>query len=209
MAQDQLDRSVGDPLAEHLLPVLVHRMNNTTQLLSNLEALGRVSSGTDWVGERSADLSSASVDVDEIGYLMAVVASAKGADLLLARRVADGLRIVIEAVTDVSRRRGRELRRPCRPIPHQAPQVHDGWELPWAVGALLLTAALDREEGQVLDWQFLQENDSWVLVSSGTVADGFAGLREVIEARLPESHLDVRREGWSWRIPAEWLRPGA
>jgi hypothetical protein len=205
LTQDQLDQRVADPLAEQLLPVLMHRMNNTTQLLSNLEALGRVTGGTDWVSERSQDLSSASVDVDEIGYLLAVVASAKGADLLLARRVAGGLRIMVDAVSDVARRRGRELRIPSHGVPEQSAHIHEGWELPWAVGALLLKAALNQAEGEPLDWQLLQEEGSWVLVSSGTMDDGFVGLRDLVLQRLPESHLDVRREGWSWRFPADWL----
>jgi hypothetical protein len=206
LTQDQLDQRVTDPLARLLLPVLVHRMNNTTQLLSNLQTLTRVAAETDWLSARAGDLEAATVDVDELGYLLAVVASASGADLLLERRVAEGLRIMIEAVTDVARRLGKELTRPCGPIPHQSANVRGGWELPWAVGALLLTAAVERSAEEHVDWQLLQENDSWVLVSSGTVADGFAGLRELLGERLPESHLDVRREGWSWRIPAGWLR---
>jgi len=209
LAHHQIESCVGDPLADHLLPVLVHRMNNTTQLLSNLQALGKVSETTDWLSERSEDLADACGDMDRVGYLMAVVASACGADLLLERRESEGLRFVLEAVTDVARREGREIQRPANPLPLQAPHVHDGWQLPWALGSLLLLAALGLEEGSRLEWQLLEEGDSWVLVSSSCVEEGFHGLRERLAERLPECRLDVRREGWSWRVPAAWLRSGS
>jgi len=206
LAQHQLDSSVGDPLADHLLPVLVHRMNNTTQLLSNLQALGRVSETTDWLAERNEDLAGACGDMDRVGYLMAVVASASGADLLLKRRESEGLQFVMEAVADVAFREGRELQRPAHLLPLQAPHVYDGWQLPWALGSLLLLATLGLERGSRLEWQLLEEGESWVLVSSSSVDEGFHGLRERLARRLPECRLDVRREGWSWRVPADWLR---
>lgn len=205
MVQEQLDSSVTDPLAAALLPVLVHRMNNTTQLLSNLHAILGADSRRDWLAERAEDLGASSQDVHELGYLIAVLSSASGADLLQARRLSEGLEIVLKALAEVARRQGCRL--PIEsPIPRQAPDVHAGWELPWAVGALLHQSLSELQEGQSLDWQLLAEDESWVLISSQKPVDGFEALRPLIAERLPESVLDVRDGGWSWRIPAGWLR---
>ncbi len=217
----------SDELASALLPVLIHRMNNATQMLSNLSSLARLGaaapSGKDWLEERAEDLVQTSDSVDEIGYLLAVLASASGANLLLERRLPRGLSWMMSAVQDLLRRDGHAVASCSRPVPDQAPGVASGWELCWAVGALLLASA--KREGQALlgqallgqplqcqplqcqplQWQWLQEDDSWVLVCATTAASAVEGLRSQLAARLPESSLDVRSEGWSWRVPACWL----
>ncbi len=188
-----------------LLPVLVHRMNNTTQLLSNLHALIGVDRTRDWLGERSEDLGQSAADTDEMGYLLAVLSSAAGADMLLSRRVARGLEILMSAVGEVARRSGRDL--VCeQPIPHLAPEVHDGWQLPWAFAALICQAVLDLPEGEKLHWQLLGEADAWVLICPRTPSCGYDGLRQQVGVLLPETTLDIRDGGWSWRFPASWLR---
>lgn len=205
--QEQLERATRDPLSEALLPVLVHRMNNTTQLLSNLGAVLKHAAGRDWLHERSSDLADAYRELDDTGYLMAVLASASGADLLLDRREARGVALMVASVGEVVRREGGTFREACQPLPEQAPGVKDGWQLAWAVGALLLLSARAcGSQGSSFEWQLLEDSEAWVLVGSCVPSDGFASLAPTLAGRLPEAALDVRREGWSWRLPAAWLR---
>ena len=205
MIREPIERPTGDPLAAHLLPVLMHRMNNATQLLSNLHAIQQHASERDWIRERADDLAQTSADIERLGYLLAVLASASGADLLLERRERRGLQILADAVTDAIRRSGGEVRPSNRPLPDQSPAVHDGWELPWGFGALLYHAARTSGKQEPFEWQLLQEANSWVLVSSWVPSDTFEALQPLLRERLPETQLDVCTQGWSWRLPLSWL----
>jgi hypothetical protein len=207
---EQGDEIGADVLAVRMLPVLMHRMNNATQLLSNLHAVGQYVDGNDWLRTHATDLSECSCDIHESGYLLAVIASANGADLLLERREARGVHSMVSAVIDAVSRDGGHMRAPCRPLPDQAPDVLNGWELPWAFGTLLYASTLGQpaegDKGATFDWQLLEEEDAWVLVSSTVPKDHFAAQHARIETLLPETQLDVCIEGWSWRLPAAWLR---
>jgi hypothetical protein len=205
LAQEQLDRTVTDPLTRALLPVLMHRMNNSTQLLSNLNTLAARSSEVDWFEERASDLAETSGIIDDTGYLLAVLACASGADLLLERRVSSGLSIAVRAVEQALKREGRTLSAEGQPLPRLSPSAGQGWELPWAFASLLLLSGRALERDRTLDWQLLEEGSSWVLVASASPADRFESIASSIADRLPESALDVRRGGWSWRIPSPWL----
>jgi hypothetical protein len=125
--------SIVDPLTSALLPVLLHRLNNATQILHGWNALLAVSRSAD---ERAgADLAFASQVVDETGWVLAVLASASGADLLLARRERRGLAPLLEVVRDALRRSDRELATCDSPPPSLAPT----WEWRWS-------RAVDRDE---------------------------------------------------------------
>ena len=205
MPQEEFDGHVADPLASALLPVLMHRMNNTTQLLSTLNSLVRCQGGLKWLEERAGDLAQASDLVDDLGYVLAVLASACGADLLLTRRVPRGVEIMIAVVADALRRDGRALSPGDSSRPRQAPNVHGGWELPWAIGALLWRAGEDLESGGRLEWRLREEAERWILSGDHTPRDSFADLAPLLSARLPETELEAREDGWSWRMPALWL----
>jgi hypothetical protein len=200
--------AVGDPLAARLLPVLMHRMNNATQLLSNLHAMSQYGGDRDWIEEHANDLAECSTDIDRMGYLLAVLASACGADLLLKRRIVRGLEVMGHGVLDVVRRDGGAMNGDFRGLPDLAPEIHNGWEFPWAFGSLLYQASVGSSEksNSSLSWQLLAEDESWVLVSSMVPADRFQGIHSQIIERLPESQLDICAEGWSWRFPGAWLR---
>ena len=206
------ERMASDELASTLLPVLIHRMNNATQLMSNLSALARCGpapGGVDWIEERAEDLAGTSREVDVLGYLLAVLASASGAKLLLERRAARGLEWMTEAVGEALHREGRALAPAARAVPDQSPRVANGWELCWAVGALLLAAGESSSADAPLEWQWLEQGESWVLVCAGEAPAGVTRLRALLTSRLPESSLDLRSEGWSWRVPAAWMGAAA
>lgn len=204
LVPEQLETRAADPFSAALLPVLMHRMNNATQLLSNLNAVLRADTSRDWMGDRSEDLAKTGEDLHDLGYLLAVLSSAAGSDLLLSRRQPRGLEIMLGAVDDLTRREEHRIASEC-PLPKLAPQVHGGWELPWAFGALLWSSTRELSSEEELCWQLLDQAQSWVLIGSKSPRDQFASLQPLIQERLPEGELDVREAGWSWRIPAAWL----
>jgi len=206
LSQEELEDRVADPFAAAMLPVLMHRMNNTTQLLSTLNSLSRSEGGTRWLERRAGDLAQASDLVDDLGYVLAVLASACGADLLLTRRVPRGVEIVVAVVGDALRRAGRSLAGDGSRLPAQAPDVARGWELPWAVGALLWCAGQDLETGGVLAWELTRDEKRWSLRGDHPPRDSFASLTQLLARRLPEAELEVREDGWSWHMPSLWLR---
>jgi len=194
----------GDPLAPLLLPVLVHRLNNATQLLSNLDAVLRVGGERDWLAERSSDLGDSAHDVHELGYVLAVLASASGADLLLARREPAGLAYMLRVVASCAAREGRGFELPGE-LPELAPEVHAGWELAWAAAALLCLATLALPEGEGLDWSIAEEGSGWALRCSGEFPAACSELRPRLAERLPGSRIAVGEGEWSWWIPGDWL----
>ena len=122
-----------DPLVRDLMPVLIHKLGNTTQLLTGLNAMLGIDGGEEIFVERTDDLGRASSDVHRLGYALAVLGSAGGSNLLLARRDPRGLEILLELVHASLRRNGRSLS--CPAIPDLAPSALAGWQLPWALAS--------------------------------------------------------------------------
>ena len=103
MTEPRTNLLLCDPLAEALFPVLIHRLNNATQVLSALNAALGAGLDDALLGGSSENLAAASRDVHELGWLLGVLASAGGADLLLERRTlergalrGDGLRWMLD-----------------------------------------------------------------------------------------------------------------
>ncbi|HIL51093.1 MAG: hypothetical protein ABGY71_11495 [bacterium] len=204
---DMGSKTSADGLAEALLPVLIHSMNNATQLMANLSTLARSGQGSsiNWIESRADDLLASSREIDRVGYMLAVLASASGAELLGQRRVPEGLAWMTAAVAQAVRREGGALAEATHPVPLVRPGAAHGWEVCWAAGALLRAAAVGSSRAEPLEWQWLDEGDSWVLVCAGPATAEFKALGETVTRRLPEAELDLRSEGWSWRLPAAWL----
>ena len=88
--------SAGDPLGAALLPVLLHRLGNAGQLLSALRSVLGLEGGERALHERADDLATTAREVEELGWALAALASASGADLLLARREPRGADILLD-----------------------------------------------------------------------------------------------------------------
>jgi len=132
-------------LARHLLPALVHGVNNHTQFLTGLNAVLALSSDGRVLHDRAGDLAQVAREVEDAGWLLALVASGSGSNLMLARREPRGLAIVSAWVDHALRRAGAARIAGCaeRTWPELTPLVLEGWQLPWAIGSLLLAAGLD------------------------------------------------------------------
>jgi len=187
-----------------LLPVLLHKLAGATQLLSGLNALLSIEGGEELALSRSDDLGTASQTAHDLGWLMAVLASAGGANLVLERREPRGIAIVLEVLADALRRKGRELRGVGLAPPALAPEVLDGWQVAWSFGALLLSAADDLAPGEPLEWSLASTAEGGVQLSA-PAGDSVARIAPLVTERLPGARLAVGEGRLTLSLPAEWL----
>lgn len=198
--------SPHDPLTSGLLPVVIHQLNNATQLLANFQALLSLGGAEEILRQRSGDIADTARSVHELGYVLAVIASASGADLLLERREPRGLEWILETVRDGLRREGRDLARPRSPLPNQSAAVGEGWELPWAFGALLYCAGLAVAAGERLEWSLERSGERWSFSIEGLEAERFGELPQSVVERLPGAVLAQASDRLRIEFPGEWLR---
>lgn len=194
----------SDPLAVALLPVLLHKLAGATQLLSGLNALLGVEGGEVFALTRSDDLGAASRTAHDLGWLMAVLASAGGTNLLLERREPRGIAIVLEVLADALRRKGRELHGVGLAPPALAPEVLDGWQVAWSFGALLLSAADDLAPGEPLEWSLESTAEGGVRLSA-PAGESVARISALVTERLPGARLSMEEGRFSLSLPAEWI----
>lgn len=118
-------------LASELLPVLLHKLNNVTQVFSGLNSLLTVTKDASLLTERAGDLEYAGAQLHRLGWVVGMLGASQGADLLLARREAQALRWSLEALVELYGREGRRLVLPER-LPRVAPAKDEPrvcWEL--------------------------------------------------------------------------------
>jgi hypothetical protein len=113
------------------LPVLLHRLNNVTQVFSGLNSLLTVTKDASLLTERAGDLEYAGAQLHRLGWVVGMIGASQGADLLLARREAQALRWSLAALCELYGREGRRLELPER-LPRVAPTEDEPrvcWEL--------------------------------------------------------------------------------
>jgi hypothetical protein len=205
MSSDVRILAQRDPFAAALLPVLLHGLNNATQVLSSLNALLALDEDGSVLTSRAGDLAHASRQVDDLGWLLALVGSASGADVLMARRERAGLAPLVACVRTVLRKDGRDLSRPERSLPGLATDVADGWQLPWTIGSWLWTSGRSLAPGGTgakLEWEIAAHEDAWELRCDAP----WSTALEAIAQRLPG--LEAARaapDASVLRIPLGWL----
>ena len=190
-----------DPLVRDLMPVLIHKLGNTTQLLTGLNAMLGIDGGEEIFVERTDDLGRASSDVHRLGYALAVLGSAGGSNLLLARRDPRGLEILLELVHASLRRNGRSLS--CPAIPDLAPSALAGWQLPWALASLVHARGLGAAEGESVTFGLGRTDEAWIF-GVGECEETSAATDRIL-AHLPGA--EIGREGGEilLHLPTGWL----
>ena len=191
-----------DPLARAMLPVLLHRVANATQHLNGVASLLALDPGA--LGARSGDLAETSDRVDEVGWLLALLASAQGARLLLARREKHGLRALVGCVRECLRHEGRDLGEPGAPLPELAPEIGDGWQLPWAIGTWLFECGRSVPPGRSLAWRFRGSSEGTRIECVETDVD-LAALADRLARELPGAVATREGSGATLRLPRGWL----
>lgn len=157
-----------DELSAALVPVLLHRLNNTTQYLSTLNSL--LALGPDDSSARYFEgLAGTSNDVDELGWLLGVAANACGANLLLERRERAGVAAMVRVTAEILRREGRDLERVDRVLPtfstleRHAPR-DVSWSVAWLIGSWLLACGRECARGTPLAWDLSADGDELAIV---------------------------------------------
>src|SRR5258705_6178932 len=196
-----------DPLARAMLPVLLHRVGNAAQLLTALDALVAVDARA--LETRSGDLASVGESVDEIGWLLALLASASGARLLLDRRERSGLVPLVACVRACLRREGRDLADPGHALASLATGVGDGWQLPWAVGSLLYLAGRALPPRGALAWTIETSGDGWSVACAAPSRDAFDRWARWVARELAPARCAIEGERATLRLPPAWLAGSA
>jgi hypothetical protein len=183
---------IFDPLARALLPLLLEQLGAATDDLDGAAGDPRRTLETLGDSGRAA------------GWVLGVLSSATGADMLLARREETGLTALLLLVQEALERRGRGLAGMGRP-PLLAPGVGRGWELPWAIGSLLLVGAGSLGDGERLVHAWEHDGEEVRLVGGGRVDDELrACARRALEL-LPEARFEELEDAWVLALPAGWL----
>lgn len=144
----------SDEFARALVAVVLHDLANTTQYLTALSQLLALEPGAGSANSRVGGLASTALEVDEMGWILGLVANASGADLLLDRRRANGIAPLVELVRKCVRRAGGDLAVGRRAWPALATQDKtDAWRTPWACGQWLFAAGASAREVGTVEWE--------------------------------------------------------
>ena len=192
----------GDPLVRFLMPVVLHKLANVTQLLTGVSTLLGMGEGADLLEARSRDLQEGGELVEDLGWVMAILGSASGDDLLLARRKAQGLDVIASLVTEGARRDGLPQLTYEPPLPLLTSGVMDGWQLPWCFGSVLL-AALQNPEGKPVHLVCRGSGeDGWILeLPAGPGLETCLGAAKSVLPDLKWQTKATTEVSW----PADWL----
>jgi hypothetical protein len=191
----------GDALSEAILPVLLHELANVTQNLTGLHSILTMEGGAELFARRQGDLVRSGQLAEDLGWAMAVLGSACGETLLLARREPRGLAILFSLVQKACRREGLDVQ-PCPPdLPRLAPDCLDGWQLPWTLASLLLQAT--RDGGG--DWSLTLHGGRWIFSWRAHPSAGSVAARMV--EHLPGAEFAPAGQGRvRLALPGNWLR---
>ncbi len=206
----------SDPVARVLLPVLLHEVNNATQLLVGLRAILELPGGEAMFNSRADDLGRTSHMMDDLGFALAVVATAGGANMLLARRDDRSVRILWDLAKKALTRGGGVTISESGELPLTSPAALDGWQLAWSVAALLIAASGDdgaRAERWVWKWLSTEDGGAelvgFVAAELGSAEDaiGRETLSSIAERIAPKGTLAADGQFIRWSVAPEWVRP--
>jgi hypothetical protein len=196
--------STIDPrLAAALLPALVHRINNTTQLLVVLRSL--LADPDDGVlAVAGPDLARAAAEAEQQGWLLGILARSVGTDVLLAREERRGLGTALALVAEALRRERKELTLPkrlptitlCEGCPRSAPLCLDLAALVWSSCQPLAGA---------FELSLVERPDAWELrLSRGDLGDAALTFARS-DCGRSGARLVPDGEGWRLLLPHAWL----
>jgi hypothetical protein len=198
-----------DALAGVMLPALLHRLNNATQILTSVNALATLTKDPRVFAERAQDLAAAAEMIDELGWSLGVLAAGSGTNLLFARRSRAGLAVFVAALRDALRRTGNELPEPSVALPEVELHARDGWPPVWAVGAWLCAAYDGLQARTHSAWCLRLEGDAWRVEVPALRAAELARALGHIRSRVAESRGETATGPTAaLLLPAAWFTAG-
>jgi hypothetical protein len=180
-------RAASAELARFVLPVLLARVRCWTGALEGAGAAGAL----DAEGE----------EVRSAGFVLGVIAAARGVDLLRARREVDGLRAVARWVEAAS---GARLSPGVEALPRLATNVGQGWELAFLGGYLILRAARE-SHGEELRWELERVQGSSVILLPMRAAGAWTTSLADLACLVPGAGALVLHGRSGFRWPSQWL----
>ena len=194
--------------ASALMPVLLERMqaeSRRLQTLNDLVAAGRAGSG-----ESEQDLRRVSLELEELGWLMGVVARGLGVDLLGERRYREGLAPLLHLVRDALGERRRSLAAVGQRLPQVGTEADAGPYAAWVVAVLLWLAAGESEPGdEPLRWSLLPlddgAGDGHVLRVERRASREVEASGRALAAPLAGARFEARPRAWTLELPGAYL----
>jgi hypothetical protein len=194
-----------EELAAALLPVVLHRINNTTQLLLGVRAM--IDGGGAKIPDRcSSDLGVAAADAHELGWLLGLLAGGLGTDLLLKRHESAGLAPLLRVVRDASRRKGHvvELRQASLPLVSASA---DGALVCWTIALVVWNAAQRVAPERALTVEFERNDGRWFVRGDCGADEAWLALAKQVCARSNGADCSLSGEAWNLVLPGSWLEP--
>jgi hypothetical protein len=141
------------------------------------------------------------------GWCLGLIACTLGTSVLLTRREADGLRILVELVGRHLARQRVRIEPEARELPRLEAAVGEGWEVAAVCAALFLHSGRRLAPGDALAWKLRRSTRSWCLeVQPAPARNGEAELRRAIEAlELDGLRWQPEDAGTVLELPAGWL----
>lgn len=184
-----------------LLPVLIHEMNNGTQLLVGFRSLLDIPGGEALFAQKAGELADGSQKLEDLGFALAVLSTSSGANMLMARRERRGIQILWDLATRTLERSGEHGVHTQGSPPELMPSALTGWEVPWAAAALLLLAS----DAMGIDaWRWRWSGARLVGRAGAPVQLDEAALASIQE-RVPGSLIHIDGESLTWDLAAEWV----
>ena len=193
---------IHDPLPSVLLPVLIHELNNATQLLTSLNTLLGVPGGEKFLSERAGDMASVGDEVVDLGWLLAALASAAGDDMLMTRRHEHGLEIAANYVRKALRRNGRDTRLPEGALPRISNESGAGWEAAWAFGLFLFYTGGSQENATAWSWR--RDGSAWLFEAEAALENADAA-RVLLISKLDAATFECTERTVRLRLPGALL----
>jgi hypothetical protein len=149
-----------DELARALLPALLHRLNNVTQVIAGVNSLVRLTGDSAPLVRCAGDLEHAGGALERLGWQVHALARAMGSPIGAERREERALEWLVELVGEALRREGRDLalRGAFPRLPADC-----GFAECWALAGELHTAALAAPARTRLAWSARLEGERLVL----------------------------------------------
>jgi hypothetical protein len=164
--------------------VLLHDLANTTQYLSTLSSL--MSDGPALNAGLLGGLSETTSEVDELGFVLGLVAHAAGADVLLERARRDGLDALLVFVKRALRSEKRDLRLDDATRSRVRIDTPDrGRDATWAAGRFVFAAGRSLPAGTTLEFEIDGTRDLARLVCRVARSAELERCAREIEAQLP------------------------
>lgn len=151
-------------LSGALIPVLIHKLNNITQVLSGVNALVSLTQDLGVLDQHAESLEHAALELDRLGWTLGMLGAAHGSDLLFARRERQALNWSLQALVELYGRERRVLSVPSK-LPMLAPDAAQSarcWELLQWIRA--------QAQGPQVVLQLAQEGEAWIWRLEGSAA---------------------------------------